>query len=39
MSIRYVLSVMAAACVGALLSAVLMYRFFTGIMDAELNLR
>lgn len=39
MSIRYVLSVVAAACLGALLSAALMYRFFTGFMDAGLNLR
>lgn len=39
MSIRYVLSVIAAACLGALLSAVLMYHFYTGFMVAELNLR
>lgn len=39
MSIRYVLSVIVAACLGALLSAVLMYRFFTGFMDTGLSLR
>jgi len=39
MSVRCLISMTAAACLGALLSAVLSYRFYTGFMVAELNLR